>query len=252
MSGGRKQFFGSTRIAALSMLSACAGILYIFNFAMPFAFPSFLEFNLADIPALIGSFAMGPVSGGIIVAVRILIKLVVKSTSTAFVGELSDLFTGCAFVMPAGLIYSKNRTVKGALIGIGVGAAAEIVLAVLLNFFLLVPFYVWFFFKGKWEPLVKMMTPLFPSCTKESFYSYYIWLSVLPFNMLRCIVAAGVTIAVYKRISVIINRLNDKLALKHESDGEKMKKIYLASIIAASALIVIAVIVIVLHYFKVI
>ena len=249
MESGNKKYFSSTRIAVLAMFSALAGILYIFNFSLSFAFPSFLEFNFADIPALIGSFALGPVSGAIIVAMRILIKLVVKSTSTMFVGELSDLITGCAFAVTAGFIYSKKRTFKGALIGMGVGAATEVTIAILFNWLVLVPFYVEFFFHGKWEPLIGMMNVLFPNCTKENFYNYYLWVSVLPFNLMRCLVAVLVTLPVYKRISRLINNFNAKLQAKEGENGEKVKKINLGAIIAAIAVVVLLVVFALLRYF---
>lgn len=245
----KKQYFSSTRIAVLAMFSTLAGILYIFNFSMPFAFPSFLEFNFADIPALIGSFALGPVSGSIIVVVRILIKLVVKSTSTAFVGELSDLITGCALVVPAGFIYSKKRTFKGALVGMAVGAAAEVAIAILFNWLVLVPFYVQFFFHGSWQPLLKAMNLLFPDCTRENFYNYYLWVSVLPFNLLRCLVAVLVTLPVYKRISKIINRFNDRMTVKQEENGGQVRKINLGAVIAAAVVVALLVLFALLRVF---
>ena len=157
------------------MFATLAGVLYILNFKLPFAFPSFLDFKLSDIPILIGSFTLGPVSGGVIVVVEILIKLVVKGTSTMFVGELSDLVTSCVFAVTAGIIYKKYRTFKGALVAMAIGTVAEVTVAMLINWLVLVPFYLQLFFGGNWEGLVGMMTPLFPACTKETFYNFYLW-----------------------------------------------------------------------------
>ncbi len=225
-----KSYFSSARIAVIAMFSALAAILYIFNFAMPFAFPSFLEFKFSDIPVLIGSFALGPVSAVIIVVSEILIKLVIKGSSTMFVGELSDLITSCAFAVTAGLIYKKHRTLKGALVGMGIGTVIEVAIAILINWLILVPFYLQFFFHGKWEPLISAMTPLFPNCTRETFYNFYLWASVLPFNLLRCVVAVLITLPVYKRISILINRFNAKLTPKESENSERTKKINIAAI----------------------
>lgn len=233
------KYFSSTRIAVIAMFAALAAILYIFNFSLPFAFPSFLEFKLSDIPVLIGSFALGPVSGVVIIISEILIKLAIQSSSTVFVGELSDLLTSCAFAVTASVIYSKNRTFKGALIGMAVGTIAEVVIAILFNWLVLVPFYVQFMFNGNWAPLINMMNALFPSCTKENFYNYYLWLSILPFNLLRCIVAVLVTLPVYKRISVLINRFNAKLTPKNDADGVKTKKINIIVLIVGLCVIAI-------------
>lgn len=234
----KRSYFSSARIAVIAMFSALAAILYIFNFALPFAFPSFLEFKFSDIPVLIGSFALGPVSSVIIVVSEILIKLVVKGSSTMFVGEISDLLTSCAFAVTAGIIYKKHRTFKGALVGMAVGTAVEVVVAVLINWLFLVPFYVQFLFNGNWAPLLNAMNKLFPNCTRENFYNYYLWVSVLPFNLLRCLVAVLVTLPVYKRISMLINRFNAKLEPKSEEGAVKSKKINIAAISISAVVIV--------------
>ena len=234
----KRSYFSSARIAVIAMFSALAAILYIFNFALPFAFPSFLEFKFSDIPVLIGSFALGPVSSVIIVVSEILIKLVVKGSSTMFVGEISDLLTSCAFAVTAGIIYKKHRTFKGALVGMAVGTAVEVVVAVLINWLFLMPFYVQFLFNGNWAPLLDAMNKLFPNCTRENFYNYYLWVSVLPFNLLRCIVAVLVTLPVYKRISMLINRFNARLEPKSEEGAVKSKKINIAAISISAVVIV--------------
>ena len=246
-SSGRK-FFSSTRIALIAMFGTLAGILYIFNFALPFAFPSFLEFKFSDIPVLIGAFALGPVSAALIVVVQILLKLVIVGTGTSFVGELSDLLTGCAFSVIAGLVYSKKRTFKGALLGIGIGTLCEVVIAILINWLVLVPFYVSVFFGGSWDPLIGMMKPLFPSCTKENFYNFYLWVSVLPFNLLRCLVASVITVLVYKRISILINRFNAKLQPK-EGQEAKAKKINYIALFSALGIVALLVLFALLRFF---
>ena len=71
-------------------------------------------------------------------------------------------------------------------------------------------------FGGSWDPLLGMMTPLFPSCTRENFYQFYLWVSVLPFNALRCLAASLITILVYKHVSRAINRLNARITPKGE------------------------------------
>ncbi len=244
--GGR---LSSTRIAFIAMFSTLAGILYILNFSMPFAFPSFLEFKLSDIPILIGAFTLGPSAGGIIVVVEILIKLVVKGTSTMFVGELSDLITSCAFAVTAGLIYKNKRTFKGALLAMGVGTVVEVTLAIIVNRVILVPFYLTVFFGGNWQPLIGLMQPLFPSCTQETFYNFYLWASVLPFNLLRCAVAIIVTLLVYKRISRLINSVNRKIYGKQDRDEVKSKKINIAIIIVAAVIVALLVTFALLRYF---
>lgn len=244
-----KNYFSATRIAMIALFSALAGVLYILNFSIPFAFPGFLEFRFSDVPVLIGTFALGPVAGCIIVVFMVLLKLVIVSTSTYFVGDLADILVGFALVIPVGLIYNKNRTFKGALWGLGVGSLISTALAVLLNRILLVPAYVHLMFGGSWEPILGMMTPLFPNCTQENFYSLYLWVSVLPFNLLRCLVASLLTLLVYKRISRAINRLNERLVPKYELTEADVKKRRLVTVLSFVAAALVLVGLALLHYF---
>ena len=244
-----KNYFSATRIAMIALFSALAGVLYILNFSIPFAFPGFLEFRFSDVPVLIGTFALGPVAGCIIVVFMVLIKLVIVSTSTYFVGDLADILVGFALVIPVGLIYNKNRTFKGALLGLGAGSLISTALAVLLNRILLVPAYVHLMFGGSWERILGMMTPLFPNCTQENFYSLYLWASVLPFNLLRCLVASLLTLLVYKRISRAINRLNERLVPKYELTEADVKKRRLVTVLSFLAVALVLVGLALLHYF---
>ncbi|MCH5165365.1 MAG: ECF transporter S component [Clostridiales bacterium] len=247
----KQSYFSSTKIAFIAMFATIAAVLYILNFSIPFAFPGFLEFKFSDVPILIGAFTLGPVPAAAIVVVEILIKLVIKGSTTFFVGELSDLITSCTFAVTAGIIYKKHRTFKGALVAMAVGTVAEVAVAILFNWLVLVPFYVQVFFGGNWQPLVGMMKPLFPSCTKETFYAFYLWVSVLPFNLLRCIVASLITTLVYKHISRLINSVNHKIYGKQQANGGEatVAKINVAAIIVGAVVVALLVMFALLRYF---
>ena len=209
------QYFTPTRIAVIAVFATIAGVLYAFGFPINVAFPFWLELNFSDIPALIGTFALGPVSGGIIVFVKILIKLIIKGTTTFFVGDFADLIIGLAFVVPAGILYKRHRTFKGALAGMGVGTLCSVALSILANWLVLVPFSLELFFGGDWDSIIAPMQALFgDAVTRETFYTFYLWVSVLPFNLMRCLIAVLITLPVYKRISVLINRMNSRFMPK--------------------------------------
>lgn len=218
----QKTFFNTTRIVMIALFGALAGLLHIAKFPLAFAFPGFLEFDFSDIPLFIGTFALGPVSGCIIVVVKLLVKLVCVGTANMFVGELANLLIGFGFVIPAGLIYRHNRTMKGALLAVGIGSLSSVAVAILANWLILIPFYVYIMFNGSWEPLLGMMRGLFPSITQETFYAFYLWVSVLPFNVMRCLIAGIVTFLVYKHISRFINRIGKRLEPK-EGEGKSVR-----------------------------
>lgn len=201
--GKKKKFFSASNIAKIGMFAALTTVLYYFpKFPISVLFPSFLELNFSDIPALIGTFSLGPVAGAIIIVIKILLKL--PTTTSACIGELSDLVCGLALVVPAGLIYKYHRTFKGAVVGIIVGSVCSVGCSVLSNRFLIIPMYANLY--GGLDSIAAMLTALFPSITAENFYSYYLPLSVVPFNTLRCLIAALVTLLCYKRISRLLNK----------------------------------------------
>ena len=104
--GGNVMERSRTRtLTQIAMLGAVAGVLMNFEFPIPFLAPSFYQLDFSEIPVLIGSFAMGPLAGVVIELVKILVHLVTKGTMTAGVGDVANFILGCAFVIPAGLIY---------------------------------------------------------------------------------------------------------------------------------------------------
>ena len=99
-------------IVCVGMLAAISTILMLFEFPLPFIAPGFYELDFSEVPILIGAFALGPVAGVLTELVKILLNLVINGTNTAFVGEFANFVLGCAFVVPASVIYKrkKNRT----------------------------------------------------------------------------------------------------------------------------------------------
>ena len=112
--GGNVMERSRTRtLTQIAMLGAVAGVLMNFEFPIPFLAPSFYQLDFSEIPVLIGSFAMGPLAGVVIELVKILVHLVTKGTMTAGVGDVANFIFGCAFVIPAGLIYRFHQSLKG-------------------------------------------------------------------------------------------------------------------------------------------
>lgn len=193
----KPNFFSAGNLAVMAILSAISFVLYAFcKFNLPFIFPQFLDIQISDLPALLGGFALGPVAGCIIIVVKCCLKM--PMTGTACVGELADIIVGIAFVLPAALIYKRNKSRKGALIGLLVGMLSAVSVSLLANWLVLIPFYTKEF---GMEMVVGMMQALYPEITADTLYNYYLPLAVLPFNMLRCLVCAVITYFVYKPLS---------------------------------------------------
>ena len=125
-------------IAGCGVLIAASVILQYIEFGLPIV-PSFLKFDFSDLPALIGSFAYGPIAGVLICLLKNLIHLAVSQSG--FVGELSNFILGSIFVGVAGLIYNRKKTKKNAIIACVVGSVAMAIVSVPSNYFIIYPLY---------------------------------------------------------------------------------------------------------------
>ena len=126
-------------LTGTAMLGAVVAVLMYLEFPIPIM-PAFVKLDVSELPALIASFAYGPVSGILVCLIKNLIKL--PSTSTAAVGELFNFVMGALFVGVAGLIYKRNKTRKGAIVGALLGALVMAVVSVPYNYFIVYPAYV--------------------------------------------------------------------------------------------------------------
>ncbi len=186
-------------LTKVGIFSALSTILYFFpKFPLPFLFPSFLEIQFSNLPAVLGGFALGPVGGAMVVIIRTLIKL--PSSHTAYVGELGDFLIGISTVMVSSLIYKFNRTKKGGVLALIGGSLTWIIVAMLVNWLILIPFY------ASLTDVVGTCSKIFPNINEQNFMLLYLFGSVLPFNLLLSVVVSIVIFLVYKRISNIFKK----------------------------------------------
>ena len=126
------------KLTVTAILGAVAAVLMFLQFSVP-VMPGFIKMDVANFPALIASFALGPVSGVGVCLIKNLLNLF--TTSTGGVGELSDFILGCMMVIPAGLIYKHKKTRSGALLGSLVGAVCMAGFSLLTNYYITYPVY---------------------------------------------------------------------------------------------------------------
>ena len=185
-------------IVKLAMYSALAFVLYNIKFPLPFMFPSFLDIQISELPALIAGFSMGPISGCLVIIIKCLLKF--PLSSTFFVGEATDILLGMCFVLPSSLIYNSRKNKKTALLGLVAGSLLLTVMSIIINRFISVPLLVKTN-KAGWEPLLNMASSLYDrDITKETFYKWYLGVGILPFNILRCFIVSAVTFFLYPRL----------------------------------------------------
>jgi len=187
-------------ITKVALLTGISYILYMFvKVKLPFMFPSFLEMQISELPAILAGFSLDPVAGALVIVFKCLLKF--PSTSTAFVGEITDMILGVLFVLPASILYHVKKSKKNALLGLIGSTVLTTIAAMLLNRFVSVPFYVEYFFGGNFGAIVGMCSVLYPDLTENNFYLVYLFVGVLPFNILRLSLVSALTFLVYKRLS---------------------------------------------------
>lgn len=186
-------------IAQIGMLSAIAVVLMLFEIPLPFA-PSFYQIDLSEVPVLIGCFAMGPLAGATIELIKILLNFAINGTITAGIGEMANLLIGCALCVPAGIIYKKNRTRRGALIGMAVGTVFMTVIGCFLNAYVLLPTYAKAF-DMPIDGLLAMGTAINGSINSMM---TFVMFAVAPFNLLKGVLVSLVVFLIYKKIAPIL------------------------------------------------
>ncbi len=189
-------------LAITAMLAAISIVLMQFDFSVPFM-PSFIKMDLSDLPALIGSFSMGPLFGALVVLVKNLLHLV--RTSTGGVGELSNFLLGAAFVVPAGLIYQRNKTKKSAVAGSIIGAACSALLSVLTNYFIVYPVYTAFM---PMDTIISMYKVILPSIKDGDLLSCLLIFN-MPFTFVKAMFSVVITLLIYKPLSPLIHGVDE-------------------------------------------
>jgi len=191
--------FTTLNLVRTAILSALAAILFLFEFPVFPAVP-FLQLDFSNVPVMLGAYAMGPIQGSMILFIKSLTGLL--HSSSAGVGELADFIIGMAFVLPGALIYRMKKSRSRALIGLLTGVLTMIVTAIIVNYYILFPF---FSKIVPYEVIVSMGQVVFP-------FVQNIWHFLLTvtasFNFIKGIALCFVTYILYKPLSPL---LKDKI-----------------------------------------
>lgn len=190
-----------TRTAIFAAISTILYTVPFLKFKLPF-FPSFLEIHLDEVPLLIAGFAYGPMSGIFALLIKTIIKL--PMTTTMGVGELADFVYSLFYIVPAALIYQRNRSFKGALIGLTVGTVSQIFAASFITTFAILDFYMVVMNLPK-SAILGMVNKAGIQIDNLSWpFFFYVG---LPFNALKDAMVIILTLLLYKRIHILVEKL---------------------------------------------
>ena len=185
-------------IAVTAMLSAVAFVLQYLEIPIPIM-PPFIKLDLSDLPALIGSFSMGPLSGVLICLIKNILHMPLSSSGC--IGELSNFLLGAAFVLPAGLIYKYKKTKAAAIWSSLLGAVTMAVLSVPINYCVVYPVYIKLFFNGSTEACVELYQLILPSV--DGLLECLLVFN-MPFTLVKALISVVITVLVYKKLSPIL------------------------------------------------
>lgn len=188
-------------ITFIAMFSAIAAVLHIADLPLFFA-PSFYKLDFSELPVMVCAFYMGPVAGVTCEFLKIVLKLLIKGTSTAFVGDLANFLVGCSFVLPAAICYQATLSKKGAVWSLALGTAVMSVFGSLFNAWYLIPKFSELFGMPL-DAIIAMGTAVNASITS---LSTLVLFAVVPFNIVKGVLVSILTMLLYKRVEKVFFR----------------------------------------------
>ncbi len=189
----KPNIFSTPYLTRMAILTAIAFILFLVQIPVV----AFYKLDLSNIPVLLGAFSMGTVPGIIILALKCALALL--RTTSAGVGDLADFLMSAALIIPASVIYHRNKTRKTALIGMAVGTLCMVVVGVLANKFIMLPFYM-----GAYHMDMDGILKFANVGGIDSEWKLLLLITA-PFNLLKGVVLSIVTGLIYKPLSPLLH-----------------------------------------------
>jgi riboflavin transporter FmnP len=169
-------------VVLIGVLSALAFVLYFLEFPLAFLFPAFLKIDFSDIPAILGGITAGPVVGVSIELIKNILHFLLISKEPMASGEIANFFAGTSFLLPVVIMVRKNN--KFSVWPYVVGILTSTIVANLMNYFVTLPLY---------GVNADARMPMIIS-------------SLIPFNIVRGILLSIVTIFLYGKLKVYLNK----------------------------------------------
>ena len=184
-------------ISIVGICAAIATVLHVLDFPLLFIAPEFYKLDFSELPVLLCGFYLGPTATVACEGVKILLKLVVKGTSTAFVGDFANFVVGCSFVLPATIWYHMHKSKNGAIAGLVLGTLSMSVLGSAFNAVYLLPKFSQLFGLPL-ETIIGMGTAIRSGVNSVT---TFVMLCVAPLNVVKGTIVSILTMLLYKRVA---------------------------------------------------
>ena len=170
-------------VAKLGVLAAISVLLVLVHFS-PIPSVAFLEYDPADVPILLATFAMGPAAGLLLTVVTALIQGVTVSAASGLYGIIMHIIATGTYVAVAGSIYKHHKTKKMAVLSLICGVIAWVLVMIPANLFI---------------------TPVYMGVPREA-VSAMLWTGIVPFSLFKSGLNSVITFVLYKRVSGILHK----------------------------------------------
>lgn len=193
----RRKVTPACRVSIIGICAALATVLHMLDFPLPFLAPTFYKLDFSEVPVLLAGFYLGPSATVACEGIKILLKLLLKGTSTAFVGDFANFVVGCFFVLPATLIYHLHKSKRSAIVGLTVGTVCMAVFGSAFNAVYLLPKFSELFHMPL-DSIIAMGTSIFPGVNNVSTFVFF---CVAPLNVVKGVVVSLLTMLLYKHVA---------------------------------------------------
>ncbi len=193
----RRKVSPAKRLSVIGIFAAIATVLHMLDFPLLFLAPEFYRLDLSEVPVLLCGFYLGPSATVVCEGVKILLKLLFKGTSTAFVGDFANFVVGCSFVLPATFLYHWKKSRTSALWGLALGTLSMALFGSAFNAVYLLPKFSQLFGMPM-DAILAMGTQIHGGV--DGIVSFVI-LCVAPLNLVKGTAVSVLVLLLYKRVA---------------------------------------------------
>lgn len=206
----KNTLFSTANMIKMALLAVIAVLLMQFGaIKLPMFFPSFLELDFSEVPAIIGILTVHPLAGIVIVILKNVLKVVLFQTNTAYAGELANMAVSLGYVLPLTFMVRKSRNIKNVSFGISFGVFGMIIMGALVNYFITIPMYAKLFMPM--EAIIGMGNAIYDKIVDKRTLILY---SFVPFNLFKGIFVAIVSIVIVKGLQPVIRHFGYRVQSK--------------------------------------
>lgn len=185
------------RISIIAICSALAAVLHMLDFPLIFLAPEFYKLDFSELPVMLCGFYLGPAAAVACEGIKILLKLLLKGTSTAFVGDFANFCVGCSLVLPAVIIYHIRKSRASAIWGLIIGSITITIFGSAFNAIYLLPKFAQLY----GMPLESIIAAGTAINGDIKDISTFVLFAVAPLNLLKGIIISVLTMLLYKRVA---------------------------------------------------